>query len=138
MRSAITSARLTDPDAGLKDALQNLVFDKVGATGLLMKPDGSATATAATDIEVITDCGGSCAGKSMTDLVDVRVIFGIGQTLVDTNVPFDLGLDGVPLRLVGSRSSLGDVELRRRPRAQPGHRPVHRGEEAHRLQPPRQ
>ncbi|MDQ1496619.1 MAG: hypothetical protein QOG69_3102, partial [Actinomycetota bacterium] len=93
---------LNDPDAGLKSALQNLVFDKVGPSGLLMKPDGSATATAATDIEVITDCGGSCVGKSMTDLKDVRVIFGVGQSLVDTNVPFDLGLDGVPLRLVGS------------------------------------
>ena len=66
----------------------------------MLKPDGDPIEDPS-DIEVYTDCNGSCAGKSITDLVDVRVIFAVGQT-VETDVPFDLGLDGVPLRLAGA------------------------------------
>ena len=55
----------------------------------------------------------------------MRVIFAIGQT-VETDVPFDLGIDGVPLRLAGAVAPRGRVELRRRPRPQPQHRPVRR------------
>ena len=91
---------VADPDAGLQSALQSLVYDNLNGTGLLLKPDGDPIEDPS-DIEVYTDCNGSCAGKNITDLVDVRVIFAVGQT-VETDVPFDLGLDGVPLRLAGA------------------------------------
>ena len=53
---------------------------------------------------MIVDCGG-CepnAAASTLLITDIRVIFGVGQTAFDTELPFDLGMDGVPLRLAGS------------------------------------
>lgn len=84
--------------------LQNMVYDNV-PHDFLKKPNGDPI-EAATDIEVYLDCGDgladSCAdGASLLTMKDLRVVFAIGQTAT-TALPFDLGLDGVPLRLAGT------------------------------------
>ncbi|MDH3540831.1 MAG: hypothetical protein OEP52_12585, partial [Acidimicrobiia bacterium] len=93
---------------GVETALQDFIFLKLNPTGLLRLPDGTGPVTAATDIEVIIDCGGCATGNAGSTLAiaDIRVIFSIGQEL-STEIPFDLGMDGVPLNLAGSLAPAG-------------------------------
>jgi Ca2+-binding RTX toxin-like protein len=89
--------------AGLKTVLQGFIYNSLQPSGLLRTADGTAVADDPTDIVIIATCAGSdCAdGDSPFDIDDLRVIFGVGQE-ADTELPFDLGMDGVPLRLAGS------------------------------------
>ena len=89
--------------AGLRTVVQNFIYDTLSPSGLLRTASGTEAADAATDIVVLATCGGSsCAdGASPTAIDDLRVIFGLGQDQT-YELPFDLGMDGVPLRLAGS------------------------------------
>jgi Ca2+-binding RTX toxin-like protein len=97
----------------LKTNLADFINTKLGLGGanLLRTIDGTVggnTGTAA-DVVVIATCGGGpCAdGALLPSITDLRVIFRIGQgagTGVDGE-PFDVGLDGVPLRIAGSISA---------------------------------
>ena len=85
-------------------ALQQFIYDQLSPTGLLRNAAGTDPADEPADIAVIVDCGGcdQTADGSTLQITDIRVIFGVGQTAFDTELPFDLGMDGVPLRLAGS------------------------------------
>ena len=102
----IDLAAISDPAVGLPETIQDFIYTNREALDPIMflKADGSELA-GPEDVEVITECSGAdapdCTDKTLIQLVDVRVIFSIGMVL-ETEVPFDLGIDGVPLRLTGS------------------------------------
>lgn len=88
---------------GLKGAVASFIYDTLSPSGLLRTADGAEAADEANDITVIVDCGG-CAQSDVGSTLavnDLRVIFGLGQE-ADYELPFDLGMDGVPLSLSGS------------------------------------
>ncbi|MEO6570140.1 MAG: hypothetical protein ABIO83_01190 [Ilumatobacteraceae bacterium] len=89
---------------GLTTALQEFIFGQLSGTGLLRTPKGDEAADAAGDIVVVALCAGGAvcgAAESILQITDLRVIFSVGQSAT-TELPFDLGMDGVPLRLAGS------------------------------------
>ncbi|HEX7222295.1 MAG TPA: calcium-binding protein, partial [Candidatus Limnocylindrales bacterium] len=96
--------------------LEKAIFDLIGPAGsvqlggapanLILDLNGDGQRTVA-DVVVIPRCGspapGPCEGAegdSIEDIDDLRIVVWIGQG-IDTQVPFDLGLDGVPLSLKG-------------------------------------
>jgi len=101
-----------DGDSGLFNVLNN--------AGLLRDTNGVDGDPDVNDIVVDLDCGGSeCDGSNtIVDLEDIRVRFLMGMGTVQnapgcvgdaddcppgaTNVPFDLGIPGVPLGIEGS------------------------------------
>jgi hypothetical protein len=87
----------------LRDLIRQFVYDELAATGLLRAANGVDIADDPTDIAVLGTCSGApCAdGDSVIGIEDLRVIFGLGQE-ADYELPFDLGMDGVPLRLAGA------------------------------------
>lgn len=89
--------------AELRDLIRQFVYDQLSSTGLLRAANGVDAADDPTDIAVLATCAGApCAdGDSVTTIDDLRVIFGLGQE-ADYELPFDLGMDGVPLRLAGA------------------------------------
>ena len=113
----------TDLDAyDLAAVTQQFIFDKLkdgaGGAGLLedtngVDPSGDATID---DIVVTPLCGNPatvCAnGEGVTTnfIRDFRVTFKIGQA-IDGDVPFDVGLKGLPLRLTGGVHGNGHWSL---------------------------
>ncbi|MEO6651208.1 MAG: hypothetical protein ABIP17_00950 [Ilumatobacteraceae bacterium] len=89
--------------AGLRTVVQDFIYNTLSPSGLLRTASGTEAADAATDIVVLATCGGSPCGDLDSPLAidDLRVIFGLGQE-ADYELPFDLGMDGVPLSLSGS------------------------------------
>jgi len=75
---------------------------------LLRDLNGDGTVTT-DDVVVTPECNGDpCAdGAGLGLLTDMRVTFKLGQTAFDTELPFDIGLKGFPLRLTGSVASAG-------------------------------
>ncbi|MPZ74156.1 MAG: hypothetical protein GEU74_13150, partial [Nitriliruptorales bacterium] len=89
--------------------IQNFLWDELGAGGanLIRKNAGSATPAVKDDIAVTALCGGvDCTGDdSLFDIDDVRITFNLGQaagTDVENAPAFDIGFDGVPLRVAGA------------------------------------
>jgi Ca2+-binding RTX toxin-like protein len=116
----IDLSAVTNPGPGngnLQDKIKTFIYDNRGALGAVkfLKADGTEL-TGKDDIEVIADCDvapgvQACVdGDAITKLQDLRVIFALGQ-VVTTDLPFDLGIDGVPLRLVGGIAPQVDWHL---------------------------
>lgn len=109
--------------AEVETRIQEHLFGVVGpapGVGLLLDNNADGSITAA-DVTLATRCGGPCApGGSPTQIDDIRLTFAIGQGIaavgpatqgctVGTNgcvssgaLPFDIGLDGMPLRIAGA------------------------------------
>ena len=90
--------------------IQNFLWDELGNEGgvdLIRKNATSPTPAVKDDVVVTALCGGvDCdATNSLFDITDVRVTFNLGQaagTPVDNAPAFDIGFDGVPLRVAGA------------------------------------
>ena len=89
--------------------VQDFLWDELGApgAGLVRKNAASATPAVKEDIVVTTLCGGAdcTTSNSLFDIDDVRITFNLGQaagTDVDEAPAFDIGFDGVPLRVAGA------------------------------------
>ena len=72
---------------------------------LLLDLDGSGGIDEK-DVVVTPLCAGNpCAdGSGLGLLTDMRVTFKLGDDLFNAELPFDIGLDGFPLRLAGTSS----------------------------------
>ena len=91
------------------------IYELIGPTGanLVLDLNGDGTVTA-DDVSVMALCGDPadrCVdGESLSAIDDFRITVNIGQD-IDKNVPFDLGLDGVPLSLQGGLHAGGGWSL---------------------------
>jgi Ca2+-binding RTX toxin-like protein len=105
----------------LEDAIQQHLFDVLQPLGLLMDNDGSGTIDP-DDITMAVTCGAAdCVpDSSVFDIDDIRLTFAIGQgvnasdavqqgctvnvdgCVASAALPFDIGLDGLPLRISGA------------------------------------
>ncbi len=98
--------------------VQKFIFDNLGPAStahILQDTDGAGGVTPTIDDVVVTPLCGTpavpCAnGASITTIRDFRVTFKIGQD-IDGDVPFDIGLKGVPLRLTGGVHGSGSWSL---------------------------
>ncbi len=109
-----------DTDAyDLAKAAQTFVYDGLGpasSADLLLDTNGDNTVTKE-DVVVTPLCGTPAAvcadghGITTLDLVkDFRITFKLGQE-IDGDVPFDIGLKGLPLRLTGGVHGAGSWSL---------------------------
>jgi Ca2+-binding RTX toxin-like protein len=119
----IKTAADQDGDGGTPDAydaskfVQKFLFDNLGpasAADILQDTNGSGGAATMADVVVTPLCGtpaAPCAnGASITTIRDFRVTFKIGQA-IDGDVPFDIGMKGVPLSLKGGVHGSGSWSL---------------------------
>ena len=98
--------------------VQKFIFDNLGPTStahILQDTNGVGGATPTMEDVVVTPLCGTpavpCAnGASITTIRDFRITFKIGQG-IDGDVPFDIGLKGVPLRLTGGVHGSGSWSL---------------------------
>ena len=76
--------------------------------GLLLDLNGDGTVTI-NDVVVTPQCNGdACAdGTGLGELTDMRVTFKLGKTAFAGELPFDIGLEGFPLKLEGNVASAG-------------------------------
>ncbi len=76
--------------------------------GLLLDLNGDGTVTI-DDVVVTPQCNGdACAdGTGLGELTDMRVTFKLGKTAFAGELPFDIGLEGFPLKLEGNVASAG-------------------------------
>ena len=128
LASEITAATDTDTDGTVEPAevagkVQQAIFDLIGPSGsvqlgggpanLILDMNGDGSVTVA-DVSVVALCGDPadrCAdGDAVTAIDDFRITVKLGQQ-IDKNVPFDLGLDGVPLSLQGGLHAGGGWSL---------------------------
>ena len=128
LASQITAATDTDTDGTVEPAevagkVQQAIFDLIGPSGsvqlgggpanLILDMNGDGNVTVA-DVSVVALCGDPadrCAdGDAITAIDDFRITVKLGQQ-IDKNVPFDLGLDGVPLSLQGGLHAGGGWSL---------------------------
>ena len=94
--------------------VQKAIWDLIGPSGsvqlggqpanLILDLNGTGDPATIDDVVVVALCGDTpdrCAdGEQITAIDDFRITVKLGQSL-NKNVPFDLGLDGVPLSLQG-------------------------------------
>jgi Ca2+-binding RTX toxin-like protein len=116
----------TDPKT-LHDDIQKYLFDQLKGSGLLL---GATSTPAQSDVNITLTCssGASASPDCSSDgtanddqfITDARVSFYLGQgvadagsdpgdcmssgaaTCISKNLPFDIGVNGLPLRLTGS------------------------------------
>ena len=76
--------------------------------GLILDLNGDGTVSV-DDIVVTPECNGApCAdGTGLGQLTDMRVTFKLGKTAFAAQLPFDIGLDGLPIKLQGNVASAG-------------------------------
>lgn len=99
----------------VRDAVQTAVFNAVGPGGadILRVDDASDADGALAQVDVIARCGSNdpCAGSdSPVALTDLQLRLTLGQGKLGSsctgdcagNLPFDIGLDGLPIRLSGA------------------------------------
>lgn len=102
------------------EKIQELILDAVGPASSvpLLLDTAAPPGVDEEDVGVTLTCGGGCgADPSLLSIDDIRLNFAIGQGLNATGspvqgcdascvagatLPFDVGLDGLPLRLTGS------------------------------------
>jgi Ca2+-binding RTX toxin-like protein len=128
LAAEIQAAGDTDGDTVVEPAevaakVQGAIFGLIGPTGsvqlggqpadliLDLNGDGAVTVD---DVSVVALCGDPAERCADGDLVsaidDFRITVKLGKS-IDTNVPFDLGLDGVPLSLQGGLHAGGGWAL---------------------------
>ena len=98
--------------------VQTFIFNNLGpasAANILRDTNGAGGTTPTKEDVVVTPLCGTpaapCAnGASITTIRDFRITFKIGQG-IDSDVPFDIGLKGVPLRLTGGVHGSGSWSL---------------------------
>ena len=96
--------------------VQTFIFDNLGpaSTAHILQDTNGVGGTTKDDVIVTPLCGvpaEPCAnGASLTTIRDFRVTFKIGQG-IDGDVPFDIGLKGVPLRLTGGVHGSGSWSM---------------------------
>jgi Ca2+-binding RTX toxin-like protein len=129
LAAEINAAADTDTDGTVEPAevaakVQQAIFDLIGPSGsvqlggqpanLIQDLNGSGGPATIDDVSVVALCGDPadrCAdGDAVTAIDDFRITVKIGQS-IDKNVPFDLGLDGVPLSLQGGLHAGGGWSL---------------------------
>lgn len=100
----------------VRDAVQSAVFSALGPDGadILRVDDASDTAGALAQVAVIARCGSNdpCLdGDSPVSLSDLELRLTLGKGKLggdctsdacEANLPFDIGLDGLPIRLSGA------------------------------------
>ncbi|HEX6290153.1 MAG TPA: calcium-binding protein [Herpetosiphonaceae bacterium] len=108
----------TTPDAlDVQAFIKQKVFEKVGPSGakLLLDNTGDGSVTA-DDVKVALQCtkapSNTCRDNvdKVTDIDDVRITVKIGQGF-EKQLPFDIGLAGLPLRSAGNLKSSGGWSL---------------------------
>lgn len=128
LAAQIQAAGDTDTDGTVEPTevakkVQAAIFGLIGPSGsvqiggspanliLDLNGDGSVTAD---DVSVVALCGDPadrCVdGAAITAIDDFRITVKLGKQ-IDQNVPFDLGLDGVPLSLQGGLKAGGGWSL---------------------------
>ncbi len=98
------------PDAGgVEGAVRDFIWDNLGPDGAnLLRRSLTEAVTGPGDVHVTTYCtgGAECDDDAdILDIIDVRITFNLGQgigTDVDEPPAFDLGFDGIPLRIAGA------------------------------------
>ena len=96
---------LNDP-AGIKTKIHDEVFKAVSDSRHPEGTDGSGNPGEATDVIVTLLCGNDkhecAAGDTTLSIQDARVTMLLGGSIADAEVPFDLGLPGLPLSIDGN------------------------------------
>jgi Ca2+-binding RTX toxin-like protein len=89
----------------IQSTIHSEVFRVVGGAGILRDTDGNGTPGEASDVIVTLICGNDkhpcAAGDRTTSIQDARVTMLLGDS-ADAEVPFDLGLPGLPLSITGN------------------------------------
>ncbi|MBW3668521.1 MAG: hypothetical protein KY443_04835 [Actinobacteria bacterium] len=101
----------TTPDE-VQSAIRTFLFTKLGpssSAALLRRGFSDATAPFESDILVDLECGTSVPCDStihtVLHITDVHIRFNVGQAAGTGTVPFDVGLDGLPIKVAGAVTS---------------------------------
>ncbi|MDT7547724.1 MAG: hypothetical protein QOE84_118 [Actinomycetota bacterium] len=96
------------------DSLPGFIYTAVAPSGLLRDSNGDGTVDVH-DVVVTADCSGPCGTKDVLNLQKLRFTFSLGQGTLGTKdcsgacatdgvIPFDVGLDGLPVHASGALS----------------------------------